>query len=412
MLPRAAGTGQTLATEGTASCMKFGERPVTPPHMRKWRKSTYAEPGQRVVHPGILDDFTDGISTSVVFGGVSVKDSDHVEDIWCTPGMDSEYSEAKYSQKESVYKSIKTQPLGKSYVRGHPLPERTLDSGFSFGKPSVTSAAAKPLIYPPVTEDEKESQAQYVKSHGSYLPGEQKRRDYTWKIDTSAHRFGVSCGSQNALNGTSVGVSKALMQSDVSRITSKKTEDAKSLTIQLGRARNLGFGSKDSHPAVYGKTSLPDRKNGEWDARACIEGTYEPEDQEPDSDLGKSMTPGFRNITTETRPFGVPSVRSDIPKYATRSIADNQNYGDDVSAQFLLYPQQFASMGIEDQEFQTQKYTKDEIFDIFSSSGCADGLTTAELQAAWNVASAISKSDIVTVEKFQEALNDLLEAKA
>ena len=158
-----------------------------------------------------------------------------------------------------------------------------------------------------------------------------------------------------------------MLQSDVSRITSKKTEDAKSLTIQLGRARNLGFGSKDSHPAIYGKTSLPDRKNGEWDARACIEGTYEPEDQEPDSDLGKSMTPGFRNITTETRPFGVPSVRSDIPKYATRSIAgttprlksgigsvlisrcqpDNQNYGDDVSAQFLLYPQQFASMGIE-----------------------------------------------------------------
>merc|ERR1719231_424384 len=106
-------------------------------------------------------------------------------------------------------------------------------------------------------------------------------------------------------------------------------------------------------------------------------GTYEPEDQEPDSDLGKSMTPGFRNITTETRPFGVPSVRSDIPKYATRSIADNQNYGDDVSAQFLLYPQQFAAMGVDDSEFSCER-EKGELIDIFSKGGILDGLSEVQ----------------------------------
>ena len=62
-------------------------------------------------------------------------------------------------------------------------------------------------------------------------------------------------------------------------------------------------------------------------------------------DLSQSHTPGFRNTTNEVRPFGVPTVRSDIPKYARKSIADNQNYGDDVNAQFLLYPGEFTSIG-------------------------------------------------------------------
>jgi EF-hand domain-containing family member B len=47
----------------------------------------------------------------------------------------------------------------------------------------------------------------------------------------------------------------------------------------------------------------------------------------------------------------IPSIRNDIPKYERRSIADSQNYGDDVNAAYLLHPSQFASQGVEDEEF-------------------------------------------------------------
>ena len=199
------------------------------------------------------------------------------------------------------------------------------------------------------------------------------------------------------MNGASVGVSAALESVDGPRITSKKvvlfvsssdkdikttsfapslllfpclpkTEDFKNLSDQLGRVRNLGHGSKESHPRVYGKASLPaqGRESTFNDARSCIEGDYTYDEQAPDSDLGKTHTPGFRNTTAESRAFGVPTVRefglvrcrcpdrqrdshhitpppqirSDIPQVGRRSIADDQNYGDDANAQYLLYPQQ------------------------------------------------------------------------
>jgi hypothetical protein len=38
---------------------------------------------------------------------------------------------------------------------------------------------------------------------------------------------------------------------------------------------------------------------------ACaVAGGYTLDEQQPDADLGKSITPGFRNITAEPRTFG------------------------------------------------------------------------------------------------------------
>lgn len=33
-------------------CLTFEERPDTPPHLRKFRRSTNLEPGKRFIHPG------------------------------------------------------------------------------------------------------------------------------------------------------------------------------------------------------------------------------------------------------------------------------------------------------------------------------------------------------------------------
>ena len=45
-----------------------------------------------------------------------------------------------------------------------------------------------------------------------------------------------------------------------------------------------------------------------------IKGNYTEADQLPDRDLGKTLTPGFRNVTLETRAFGVPCIRTDLPR--------------------------------------------------------------------------------------------------
>ena len=64
-------------------------------------------------------------------------------------------------------------------------------------------------------------------------------------------------------------------------------------------------------------------------------------------DLGRSVRPGWRNIApSETRLFGVPSIRSDIPAPGMKSVADHQNYGDEAGAETLLYPPRFADEGV------------------------------------------------------------------
>lgn len=69
----------------------------------------------------------------------------------------------------------------------------------------------------------------------------------------------------------------------------------------------------------------------------------------PDSDLGKTNTFGFRNNPKngdENRIFGVPTIRDDIKKSSLKSIADPQNYGDELPAVNLLFPQKYDMMGV------------------------------------------------------------------
>lgn len=404
--PSIAGVGsvRNAANESTAACLTQAARPATPPNVHKWRKSNYAVPGQRVVHPGMMDDFKGVDPTKVQFGRMVVS-SDHVENVWRQPGCESEFQLAQHAQKEARYHSVQREPLGKSYSRpGHVLPERTRAPRFEFGKASQSSDSAKGLLYPRVEADEDEFRGQYVKSHGSYAPGEQRARAYNWRVDPVHHRFGVGVGSQVALNGLSLGVSGALRgEGDLEpqRVTSKKVEDFKNLQDQLGKVRNLGHGERAvGHDHTYGKASI--RALHEWDARMCIQGDYDEADQAPDPDLGKSFTPGFRNTTNELRAFGTPSVRSDIPKYARRSVADNQNYGDDVNAQFLLYPGEFSSIGVEDDDL-IQPRTKPELYEIFCAIGHElDGETFEDLYAE---AASVDPRGEVSVHTLRNAMN-------
>ncbi|CAM9749716.1 unnamed protein product, partial [Chrysoparadoxa australica] len=303
--PNPAGISNEKRVAGdTAQCISMdGERPETPAKLKQLRRTR--EPGKRVLHPGCHESDYD---TARNFRPGGTKPSDHVKDVWKEEDSSSELRQIKRDLAEKIYQS-KRQSLGKSLSRGHKLPDATKNKDFAFGISSNHSHDVKSLLYPQPTEAEMAGLDLYRRSHRSFLPGEQVRQGYDWDIDVERHRFGRQDGKV-ALNGASFNIQAVLNpeQQETSRLTSMKLDNFHNTQHLLGRSRNLGMDPRDHlGDHVYGKAAI--RKGpDEWDARACIEGDYDWEEQQPDADLSKSITPGFRNLTTENRAFGVPSV--------------------------------------------------------------------------------------------------------
>lgn len=141
----------------------------------------------------------------------------------------------------------------------------------------------------------------------------------------------------------------------------------KNLAPILGKPRNLGQGT-ERLPADFTFGRPSDRKrDGEWSCEQCLKGQYSVEEQLPDVDVGKSTTPGFRNITTETRAFGMPSARPAAPPGARRSIADPTCYGSSNAAE-LIKPSELAEMSIDSSVFDHPR-SREEIADLFDAIG-------------------------------------------
>jgi hypothetical protein len=320
-------------------------------------------------------------------------------------GPQTAFQDYNNAKAEGYYQSRKREPLAKSYSRNHVLPEQTKQKMFAFGLTTGASESSKNLLYPEVKEDEDVHAPQYIRSHGSYGPGQQRNREYKWDqsaVDPNVHRFG-KVEKEMLKNGVQLcldpkkddGVAKT-------RITAKQVEDIKGMKDHLGRSRNLGHGNRGLGQAhVFGVKGTLDQ----WDAQMCIAGDYSAGEQAPDTDLGTSATPGWRNVAVEKRAFGCPTLRTDVPKPGARSISDNQNYGDDVNAQFLLYPPQFSTAGVEDEDFAEARSQAD-IREMFENIGYR--LSEREFQQVWNDAATnydLNSDGIVSVEEFRSALN-------
>jgi hypothetical protein len=93
-------------------------------------------------------------------------------------------------------------------------------------------------------------------------------------------------------------------------------------------------------------------------------------------------------------------------------VSDNQNYGDDVSAQYLLYPPQYASEGIEDEQFAKGR-SKNKIRRIFEQASLLPAGFSDELfEKVWDNALGYDLNENgVGVSEFQSALNDYVDAK-
>jgi hypothetical protein len=63
-----------------------------------------------------------------------------------------------------------------------------------------------------------------------------------------------------------------------------------------------------------------------WNAAQCIHGQPHERELVPDKDLGRSIKLGCTNVIKrpedENRIFGTPTIRTDIPYKAKRSVAD------------------------------------------------------------------------------------------
>jgi hypothetical protein len=106
-----------------------------------------------------------------------------------------------------------------------------------------------------------------------------------------------------------------------------------------------------THPPVYGAKAQRSEA-GEWGVGDCIRGDFTQEEQLPDKDLGRTLTPGYRNtgFADPSRRFGLPSVRIDVPS-RTLSMATTMDFGDGTTAGKLVGPSAYAELGVGDEAF-------------------------------------------------------------
>jgi hypothetical protein len=359
----------------------FFPAPPTPTKERKYRKNQTA--GDICVHFGLKDQklpdetFRYGCRTSK---GETTKQAFEA-------GQKFGIAAYRQNRSEAVYESNKKEPLGKPYVRGHLIP----DPAMGFGVPSPPFEDGKLVIFPRDAIPEAEPVRQrYVKTHGNFAPGEMFTREYNWPEEAKGEnfRFGVKQTSGNDQGGE--GAKMALepgREEDGSypktRFIQRTSEDYRSVVHpKLARTRNYQQGQLPVKPGhTFGIKSM----SSEVTARSCILGYYGLNEQLPDQDLGRCIKPGRRNVTNEMRAFGTPSVRADIPALPVdkRSLADCQNYGDEVGSQALLNPQRFDSQGVADREFLLRR-PKDEIQSLLENSGYK--FSKEDFDEIWNTA--------------------------
>ncbi|EEY55484.1 uncharacterized protein PITG_20610 [Phytophthora infestans T30-4] len=333
-------------------------------------------------------------------------------------GPATQFQRINLGKLESNYASHKREPLGKSYSRGHKLPTHTQKTEFAFGMKGAFCESAKELLHPSTSArllNKREDEERYKRSHGSVAPGEQKNRNYRWeaaKIDRARHRFGVKpiSSSNGQIGGEVAEILNPEMNESIipPAVAPQHLEDRRTLYDHLGKPRHLGAAETDTLPTNHVFGIITQNSDSAW---LCIQGEYSPEEQQPDPDLGRAVNHGWRNTTADNRLFGIPTIRSDIPAPARRSVADGQNYGDDVSAQALLYPEKFASSGVANAEFaepRDQKYLRG----LFQKIG--HEILDEDFKLIWKQATQsvrYTPIGLASIADFRDALNAFIEAQ-
>eukprot|EP00892_Ulva_mutabilis_P010820 jgi/Ulvmu1/810/UM010_0184.1 len=421
------------AADSASSCLTWSSRPQTPGEIAKYRQSRLHEPGQIYRHFGAASDPVD---TNKVYGRESNKE-ETLEKVFKTY-PESDMMRWTLDRSEDVYHSNTREPLGKSWNRGHSIPSH-LGTDVPFGhrinakQNSAVSLARSALA--PVDREHEDSDEPgtaahvlYVRTHGAYAPGEQRRRPYDWAatgINPAAHRFGA-VEKSHTVNGVGKALNPDLGEAGPpgAQIVNRRVEEHRLVNGEvLGQPRRLGAGDRGL-PAdfTFGKPSLP--KGGKEDGVGdLLHGAYTVEQQQPDADLGKSLREGFRNVLPAAadgsidagsgvggRIFGVPSVRTDLHPPTRASIANAQNFGAEPDAAALLSPCSTADRGVNEEHYTLRR-------DAASVRGLLGGagITMAddEFSACFSeAASAEGGGGKVSLMSFMETRHRMLHERA
>jgi hypothetical protein len=286
---------------------------------------------------------------------------------------------------------------------------KALQKDFAFGRPSngkdgavaADGLATKACIFPipPPAEEAKKEAELYSKSHGSYPPGVRKNCPIVWEstgIDPNAYAFGKKTGRMpsgailSSEKNKPISVTKGTADSAdallnpahdtsvaTSRVVPKSVDDFRvTAGDRIGQVRGAGAKDFSAHPPVYGRPSKSKKDAGDWTTADCIRGDYTAEEQQPDTDLGRSVRaikrPGVAvtaaSVPDPSRRFGVPSIRLDVPARHNQSVANTTDFGDGASAAMLLSPSPYAEHGVDDADFVVPR-GRGELRDIFERIG-------------------------------------------
>ena len=402
---RAAGRCEHENTRtSTLECLTQEKPPATPEAMRKWRKSAQLEPGKIVLHPGqhgcrVARDFRHGRRNDY---GISA------DTLLKASNKNSQFHSIVQAHLEKNYISSIREPLGRSMSRGHVLPQHTQMRNFAFGTSTNLSESAGTLIYPPALEDElkvRENHDKYVKTHGDYYPGEQKKRDYNWSahnVDPVNDRFGYVIQKEAPEN-------PSLDARYNTVILQKRIQDFKASKIdELGMTKNMGFGRMKSVPADHAfGVKYTDEK---FRVRDCISSGYDT--NVLDLSVGRIVTASKLRAKQKAaedrhdpqRSFGVPTVRTDIRRPRVRKVTSNQNFGDDATAKQLLNPNQYSEGGVAEQDF-LNKVRRDEMQRIAAKPEY--GLAGDLFEECWEKALTYSSTGDVSYATFSRAVDEL-----
>ncbi len=425
---RPAGKLTHVGDEGTHLCMNMDnafdkdgapiQRPSTPPEIKKYRQSSIHEPGKIVKHYGLYDDpVKEG-----PFGFVPVVDALGVNEVLRSHPT-SELMKWDLENRESIYESAKREPLGRSMTRGHVIPTDVHTFGTKIdAKAKDKAPESKSLIYPTDSGEEvggagmmsataKEIHDKYVMTHGDYAPGEQRRRGYNWKsagFKPETHVFGIS-EKEPYHNGVAKALNQTQMKEQATRLVTRAVSDFKLANTQsLGKSKNLGQRNRNIDAEhVFG---VPSRRVEEWGVQQLIGGNYSEEDQKPDPDLGKSLTSGFRNAhPSKERVFGAPTIRTDLMPPLLKSVADNQNYGNEPDSFSLIYPVTAADRGLDEDDFARERDGA-EMASILRATGLlGEGAQLSEeaFKAAYSIAAQSQDSGMCSIKDFLKVKHDL-----
>jgi hypothetical protein len=378
-IPKIIAAGKSTAIFDDSACKDLQSEiyfplPPTPRTLARFRRNYV--PGDINRHWGYVDnklpskEFAYGVHTNTGITAANCLEAGKKEGI------------AEYMQMrgETVYASTKREPLGSTIDRGYNWPGETQTDEFKFGYKfeDFNQIEGKLALFPRGEKpDDKATHDQYVRTHGSFDPGEMINRQYDWPKDP---KTGTPIDPKNFAFGLkdpvgSADTAKSALTMDragdgsypSTRIVPLTAEAYREVACDpLGRAKNGMQGSQPLKPDhAYGiKCVGSDTTVGD-----ILRGWYTREEQMPEFDLGKCQKVGRRNVPPESnRAFGVPSIRTDKAKPARRSLADTFNYGDEAGASALLHPQRFELMGVPDEEFLLRR-GREELQSILDCAG-------------------------------------------